>query len=190
MKERPQAIWREMIPEPPATLSVVHWQWLCDADSLTKRLQHLLADRIQFCLVSEGIAELAQDECEILGFALPHPECWVRHIEWRFCGELWITARTVLPLQSSNPLLRTIGGVPIGKYLFQPGTYQRGPIEIAELQPRDDFCRFLKIPLSLLPATLWGRRSLFCLANEKLLVSEVFFPAFFQYTFAHESCYE
>lgn len=181
MKNKHQTVWRE-ISTPPSTLSTEHWRWLSDQGSLTKRFQDVFSNKITFHLISEGCAELASEERQALGLSNDtHSLCWVRHIEWHFCGELWVAARTVLPYASSHPLLRKIGAASIGNSLFRAGTYQRGPIEIAELSLQDDFCRYFPVA-HLLPQTkLWARRRLFYQKKEKLLVSEVFFPNFFQY---------
>lgn len=174
--------WQEMGGAPPHEMSIQHWQWLRYAGSLTEQLQHHFGDQIKFCFIAEGWDEIRDDEREILD-VLDKDEHWVRRIEWRYHDTLWIAARTIIPKKWLHPPLQQMGNASIGHYLFRTGGYQRGAIQIAKLLPDEALRHSLDLPLTSIETCGWKRRSLFSMGADKLLVSEMFFPTFFQHNF-------
>lgn len=89
----------------------------------------------------------------------------------------WVFARSLLPLTSlTGPLrhLRKQGTSPLGAFLFSQPHLQRSPIALGLISRHHAY-----VPAELMgDAPVWGRRSIFYVAGEPLLVSEVFLPGF------------
>jgi chorismate--pyruvate lyase len=82
------------------------------------------------------------------------------------CGDTpWVAAHSLIPVSSmQGPLkrLRRLDERPLGEFLFRDPTLQRYQVELTR------------------SAASWGRRSLFYLHGQPLLVAEFFLPALMQ----------
>jgi len=75
--------------------------------------------------------------------------------------------------------LRRQGQRPLGATLFADVRVQRGPLEIGCLPSSHALCRRLRGEALMGDGQhLWGRRSVFLLRGQPLLVNEFFLPAF------------
>lgn len=117
------------------------------------------------------------DEMQTLHLA-PRSEALVREVLLYGNGKPWVYARSVLPAKSiAGPLryLKRLGTKPLGALLFTHRNMQRSAIELACLQAS-------QIPSQALAEykedMVWGRRSVFYLSQQPLLVSELFLPDF------------
>jgi chorismate lyase len=134
---------------------------------------------LQVVIVRQFIGRPSLSESQAL--ALPrHQLALVREVILQGCGQPWIFARSLLPLSSLQGKLRHLRKQhtrPLGAFLFSQPHLARSPIALATLNPHDGY---LPAQLNNCPE-LWGRRSVFWLAQKPLLVSEVFLPAFCTY---------
>ena len=104
-----------------------------------------------------------------------------------FCDETpWVFARTVIPPQTLTGKRRRLAHLrsrSLGATLFADPSMRRGEVEIACLTQADklfaDAIHGLKSP----PDTVWGRRSIFWLAEKPLLVCEFFLPTIGEFRF-------
>jgi len=160
--------------------------WLLDTGSLTERVQSLCH---QFSLVVLGQAATAlhQSEQALLSKGRyntlstqpsnqsasepsiqPSRPFQVREV--LLCGNTlpWVFARSVIPQRLVDAELANLGSEPLGKRLFNDARFIRSEFELCQL-----------------PATalgfernqqLWGRRSLFTLGEDSMIVAEVFLP--------------
>lgn len=145
-----------------------HWRnWILDSGSLTRRL--ILASHGHFSVrpIREAWLYPRMDEARVLGMPL-RQKAWIREVELLCFDQIWVRARSVVPLQTltgEERQLLHLGTRPLGAYLFAAPTMHREPMRIARLD--------------LGPGTVpvFGRRSVFRLHGKPLLVSEVFQPA-------------
>lgn len=87
-------------------------------------------------------------------------------------GKACVYAQSWLPestLEQMEPLAR-LGSQPLGEYIFQHASLERGVIEIAVLEAG------LFLPVLGQQKELWARRSMFSVQQQPLLVQEVFLP--------------
>ena len=87
-------------------------------------------------------------------------------------GKACVYAQSWLPestLEQMQPLAR-LGAQPLGEYIFQHASLERGAIEVALLEPG------LLLPVVGRQQQLWARRSIFSVQQQPLLVQEIFLP--------------
>lgn len=100
------------------------------------------------------------------------------------CGATpMVFAHSVLPRRSlvgAWASLGQLGNRPLGAALFADQRVQRGALQFRRLDARHPL--YLRAVIGILqpPATLWARRSLFRLAQRRILVTEVFLPEVFE----------
>ena len=102
----------------------------------------------------------------------------IREVELLCFGQPWVFARTLIParsLQGAARRLAFLGDRPLGEVLFADPHMQRGDIQMARITERHRL--FFRATKHLSKAEeIWGRRSLFKLAGNPLLVNEIFLP--------------
>jgi len=155
-------------PKPDARLRV----WLIDRGSLTDRLVAQSDGEFRVEVLRQQWGRCRYDESRALGIA-PQERVLIREVILHGKQQHWVYARSILParsLQHSLRYLKRIGTKPLGSVLFNDPHLRRGEIEIALLQADE-------LPLKTSGAS-WGRRSIFYLQQQPLLVSEVFLPDF------------
>ena len=149
--------------------------WLLEPGSLTQHLRRCCGGRFHVQLLGQQLSRPLRDEASALGRP-PHELALVRQVRLCCDGQVWVFARTVIPLPSlkgGHKRLTQLGTRPLGELLFADPGMQRSEVEVAPLPPAHPLH-----PLS--GATtgegLWGRRSVFTLYHQPLLVSEFFLP--------------
>jgi chorismate--pyruvate lyase len=171
---RPYRCYRRS--ELPALLAV----WLLDTASLTRRLQGLCAGSFRVRVLSQLRSRPRRDEARALG---------MRHGAWAIvrqvqllCGTRpQVYARTVLPLSSLTGRVRRLarlGARPLGAMLFADRGMRRGNVELARLRNGERLYAEATRESRPGAGVIWGRRSVFRVANKPLLVSEIFLPGF------------
>ena len=151
--------------------------WLKEAQSLTQHLKALSDGNFAVKLLSHERGRPFRDERHKLDLG-----------EWRYAlirqvlllchGEAVVFARTVIPFNSlsgKHRLLARLGTRPLGELLFSDKTMRRDEVEVAEFPVTHPIFRSSSIDAQGAGA-IWGRRSLFYLAEKPLLVSEFFLP--------------
>ncbi|ODS24161.1 hypothetical protein AB835_05135 [Candidatus Endobugula sertula] len=150
-----------------------YYSWLVDKGSLTQKLIDKSQGRLSIEVLQQRIRRANFSEQRAL--LMPHRH-WgvIREVVLYGDGIPWIYARTVIPLTTLHGPLRRLyylGNKSLGEQLFTDPTMSRGPMEVAQLQPR-------QLPEKLqISQVTWGRRSVFRVSNKPLLVSEIFLPA-------------
>lgn len=136
--------------------------WLRDRGSLTERLVEKSGGTFRVELLGQCWGRAHPDEASALGIPLRH-RVMVREVILRGGDTPWVYARSILPARSLDRSLRhlkRLGTKPLGALLFCDPHMQRGEIEISRQQQG------------------WGRRSVFFLRGQPLLVSEIFLSSF------------
>jgi len=154
--------------------------WLLDPASLTLRLQRLCPGRFRVRVLSQGWGLPRLDEARVLG--MRNGERAVIRQVHLLCGNRpWIYARTIIPATSMTGKLQRLahlGTRPLGAMLFADPGMQRGVVELANIKAGEALFSDAIRHMSRQPGDIWGRRSVFRIADKPLLVSEIFLPEF------------
>ena len=148
--------------------------WLLDTGSLT--------ERVQSSCQHFSLELLGQDS------RIPHPNelsmlasngntsYQVREI--LLCGDEqpWVFARSIIPQAIIDAELSNLGREPLGKRLFNDARFIRSAFEVCTLDATTLGYRKTQ--------ALWGRRSMFTLEGQSMIVAEVFLPESPAYTHA------
>jgi chorismate--pyruvate lyase len=141
-------------------------------------------------LLSHANARPVRDERKALGLG----ECayaLIRQVTLLCHGQAVVFARTVIPpasLTGKYRLLSRLGARPLGELLFTDKTMRRGEVEVAEFPVNHQLFRRSELTDAMVgQASIWGRRSLFYLADKPLLVSEFFLPRILDFDVRRDS---
>jgi len=94
-----------------------------------------------------------------------------------------VFARTVIPaatLSGRRRRLGRLGSRPLGAVLFADHSMRRGALELACIRPGQRLFDGATRGLAEPPDRIWGRRSLFFLDHQPLLVQEIFLPGVYR----------
>lgn len=159
--------------------------WLLDPSSLTRRLQKRChGNGFNVRVISQRMELPLPGEARALGRPL-REVALVRQVYLQCHETPWVFARTVVPLPSLKGGLRRLAMLdtqPLGTVLFADPQMQRGPVEVAHIGPGQRLFRadHGKTTPDRLP--IWARRSVFCLQDRPLLVSDFFLPELLEQT--------
>lgn len=152
-------------------------EWLLEEGSLTKKLKNY-CNNFTVRLIGQRPAEIFDNEFGL--FKRHHTrvpfEANVREVLLCCDGRPWVFARSLLPLsalQHKNLNLSQLGETSLGQSLFDRDDLLRSPFEITALDT-DHVIAKLNRSLYGMKHPLWGRRSLFMTAGQRVLVSEIF----------------
>lgn len=152
--------------------------WLLEQESLTRRLQQACNGNFQVHLRDQRWNSPMDDEACLLSLR-PDEQALIRQV-YLLCNERpWVYARTIIPamtLKGSRQRLASLGSRPLGDILFGDRNTPRSVVEIAKISPQEKLFS-LATQDTLDPGEfIWGRRSVFTVEGNPLLVVEVFLP--------------
>ena len=154
--------------------------WLLDTASLTLRLQQLCPGKFRVRVLSQASGRPTLDEVRALGMQ-PNGKAIIRQVQLLCDERPWVYARTIIPVTSLRGKLKRLahlGTRPLGGMLFADPGMRRERVELACIRKGESIYMAATRNLRARPAAIWGRRSVFRIANKPLLVSEVFLPTF------------
>ena len=147
--------------------------WLFDASSLTARLINLCGKDFSVRVISQQWQNLSAEESSAMSLSHVH-SALVRQV-LLCCGDTpLVYARTVIPattIKGAQRRYANMGNRPLGAMLFADRTMRREDVQVAILPASHGANQFTKTD-----EPVWGRRSVFRVANKPLLVSEYFLP--------------
>ena len=153
--------------------------WLKDEGSLTKRLIQHSPGKFQVRLLRQDWGKALYSEQLQLGIRRGE-RAMIREVALCSDATPWVFARSLIPatsLRGSARRLAHLGEKPLGAILFADRNVHRGETQIARILPRHPLFTSATHHLEQKPKELWGRRTLFYIADKPLLVNEVFLPA-------------
>ena len=154
------------------------YYWLRDTGSLTALIKRNCRDCFSVRVLNQGWGQPLYSERKLLGMR-GGEKAIIREVEL-LCGDLpWVFARTLIPASSlKGPARRLthLGSRPLGEVLFADPKNRRGATEVARLLPKHSLFRSATAGQQKVCREIWGRRTLFLLANHPLLVNEIFLP--------------
>jgi chorismate--pyruvate lyase len=177
-KHAMEPVWRSGYRLNRAQLPEQWRDWLLDRSSLTLRLQQACSGQFRVEVVSQRMEPPMLSEARALGRP-PQELALVRQVRLLCDDEPWVFARTVIPLPSLRRGLRQLallGNRPLGAVLFADPTMRRSDVEVARIGQGKRLFRRAVAASPTSANEIWGRRSVFTLQGQPLLVSEFFLP--------------
>jgi len=174
------AVWHDVSPglvrKTPDSLS----SWLVSTDSLTQRLIEHCRAGFSVRVLRQSVERPLASEAEMLG--IPGGRfAFVRQVHL-LCGDRPVVyARTVIPIETAHTRLKgltRLGTRPLGAVLFSNPGMRRGKIQLAQIASNQGLNVLAHQNIDSEMCPIWGRRSLFYLYNQPLLVSEIFLSDF------------
>ena len=152
--------------------------WLFDPSSLTARIIAACPGRFHVEVVAQHWQRAYLNETQRL--RMPVQQIALVREVYLYCNDTpWVFARTVIPrgtLTGKQKHLAHLGSRPLGAVLFADPQMHRDPIEVACLKAQHKLYAKATARLAAVPGEIWGRRSVFYLADKPLLVNEIFLP--------------
>lgn len=149
--------------------------WLFDTGSLTARLIKHCNNNFSVKVISVKSSTPTPDEKKALGLA-SRSQALIREV-LLYCNDRPVVyARTIIPVSSLRGALRglaLLGSRPLGAVLFADNSMQRKPVEVTALKKGHKCYSWTQYQGKEI---IYGRRSVFVLKGEELLVSEFFLP--------------
>lgn len=166
-------VWREYRRVPLQKCPAARRDWLLDRGSLTKRLVSQSSGDFRVNIRCQRWAKPHLDEMRLLN--IPQGQyALIREVELICMGEVWVTARSIIPLSTltgAERQLAHLGERPLGEFLFKSKTMRRGPLQIARLKAGNE---------ASLDESISARRSIFYIHGKPILVSECFLAPVFK----------
>lgn len=151
--------------------------WLIQTGSLTRALQERCAE-FNVRRIRQELDRPFTDEYAPLGLASGQPGI-IREVLLNCARRPLVFAHTVLPdagMRGAWHALANLGNRPLGAALFADPRIKRFPLSFRHLNRHHPLHRAAVRATGPLPAQLWGRRSMFALLGQPILVTEVFLP--------------
>ena len=152
--------------------------WLFDPGSLTARIIRQCSGRFSVVVLSVKRASPTPDEKAILGLNSRN-HAIIREVLLCCNDQPVVYARTIIPVSSLRGALRglaLLGNRPLGSILFSDKLMKRKTMEITSLKAGHKCYAWTQHPGA---ETIYGRRSVFILKQQEVLVSEFFLPDLF-----------
>ncbi len=168
--------WKKISPTLKPTIpSDVH-SWIYEKKSLTQRLRKHYGSSFTVEIVFHRWKPAFLSECKLLG--LPHQQFnLVREVLLLADDKPLILARTILPKQTIKIAKRNLshlGNRPLGEVIFSYPKLERLELNITCI-PRENWASPITKKIHL-EQNVWGRRTVYAIHQQKLLVSEFFLP--------------
>ena len=171
------SIWQRYSPGTSAGIPAEVIDWIALETSMTARLSQVAGQRIDVEVLRQAEAPLRPDEEPLFGD--PAAPALVREVCLSAAGQSLLVARTALTSQAlqTHPTIVKLGNTALGSLLFAgpkpcPFTLR----EFARLRPGDPLYDLVRSRHAPAAPDYWGRRTLFWLFDEPLLVTEIFLP--------------
>ncbi len=166
--------WR---PARAVSAAAAFRSWLLEPGSLTARLRAAVGPNFGVRLLGQGFSRPFSGEAGLL--CLPTRRiALAREVLLQGDGAPLVLARTVIPpktLRGEHCSLARLGNRPLGEVLFAQRGLVRPSLEFACINPSDWQPAIAKEYGLQVP--VWGRRSLYEVGEDSLLVCEFFLPA-------------
>lgn len=155
--------------------------WLLTEESLTQRLRAQIGNRLGVNILLQAQGKPFNNECQLLQLNSGRYTL-IREVVLHEAYQPLILARSIIPyttIAGAQRNLSHLGTRPLGEVIFAYPDLQRLPVEITHIAPTA--WRIATAQQFAITQTLWGRRTVYILAGQPLLVSEFFLPAALKY---------
>lgn len=156
--------------------------WLHETGSLTKRLRRVYGNQLAVKLLFHHWKPAFAEECRVLG--TPHHRYQlIREVLLHVGGKPLVLARTVLPehtIRIAHRNLSHLGTRPLGEVIFAYPDLELRQRYFSSAQT-NSWSTAVQSAFQVGQA-VWGRRTLYAIHHQPLLVSEFFLPAILDQT--------
>lgn len=168
--------WKKKHPGIKQILPPDVHSWVYEKGSLTRRLRNVYKQSFTVEILFHRWKQAFVSECNSL--KLPHQQYnLVREVLLHADGKPLILARTILPEQTIKVAKRNLshlGTRPLGEVIFSYPKLERLDLNICYIQP-EQWSRQLTEKVDI-KHDVWGRRTIYSIQKQKMLVSEFFMP--------------
>lgn len=168
--------WKTNHPGIRQSFPVDVQSWVYEQGSLTKRLRNFYAQSLTVEILFHRWRPAFLSECSLL--KLPHQQYnLTREVLLHAHGKPLILARTILPektIKIAKRNLSHLGTRPLGEVIFAYPKLERLELNIScikQNQWTQEICKKVAIK-----DKIWGRRTVYSIHTQQLLVSEFFMP--------------
>ncbi|MCF6204959.1 MAG: chorismate lyase [Methylococcaceae bacterium] len=169
--------WKKNRPGIKQRLPFNVYSWVYEKNSLTKRLRNFYGQAVTVEILFHRWKPAYLSECNIL--KLPHQQFnLIREVLLHANGKPLILARTILPEQTIKVAKRNLshlGTRPLGEVIFSYPKLERLELNTCCI-PQNLWTNSLVNKISI-AQPIWGRRTVYSIQKQKLLVSEFFLPS-------------
>ncbi len=153
---------------------------LLDSSSLTRKIVNSCNGKFRVEVLIQRYSTISHSERQRLGLRVGETAN-ARSVLLR-CGEYpWVFAHTIIPHYALNRSLRRLtrlGNRSLGAVLHASRVMERTNVEYARFHSHHQLFREAISGIEKKPDSLWGRRILYRIDGDPLLVNELFLPAF------------
>jgi chorismate--pyruvate lyase len=160
---------RHQLPENVAS-------WTYEAGSLTRRLRSYYGSAVKVQVLYQRWLTPFLSERKLLGQP-EHRYCLTREVMLHADGMPLILARTIMPkrtIRSAHRNLSHLGSRPLGEVIFSYPDLERLELQVAALNP--SAWSPGAVERGAIRAPVWGRRTVYAIMQQPLLVNEFFMP--------------
>ena len=165
------------------SLDIALLPWLFDTSSLTARMIGVCDGKFSVKVMSQRWQKMSADEAEVMSLS-GIPSALVRKVLLCCDEQPLVYARTVIPASTIKGAQRryaNMGNRPLGAMLFADRTMRCEAVQVAKLPATSAIYRYTKST-----EDVWGRRSVFRVAEKSILVSEYFLHELIQLELARK----
>lgn len=169
-----ELIWKNALP---TDLSANLAEWLLHAGSFMERLRSKNIHDAMIHVLGECWGQPSALEVGCLQKV--QSDALIREVLINSQQKQWMYARTVIPRETIAGELSVLGDLKnrsLGSVLFQQPDMQRSAFDFVMLQPDTEWHQKMTAYLQCELPALWMRRSVFSIAEKKILLTEVFLP--------------
>jgi len=171
------SIWKLLTPENHTKIPVELQNWLIDTGSLTAKLRRACH---HFSVHLMDQTQRASTEREAKLLELEKGDQLIDREVQLYCDKTPVVyARSLIPVKAISDRfedLDSMGEKPLGEKIFSDPQLKRSPIEWCQLTASHALFQHALENVSVTPASVFGRRSLFYGAKKPILISEFFLP--------------
>lgn len=168
--------WKKKLPSLKQKLPADVYSWVYEKNSLTRRLRKTYGHTFTVEILFHRWKPAFIGECDLL--KLPHQQYnLVREVLLHANGTPLILARTILPEQTIKIAKRNLshlGTRPLGEVIFSYPKLERLALHTSCV-PYSLWTNELTSHVSV-EQEVWGRRTVYAIQKQKMLVSEFFMP--------------
>lgn len=168
--------WFRDQPNVHHQLSTAVQCWVYETGSLTQRLRQTYGSSVAVTILFHHWRTPFLTERKLL--AVPeHRYTLVREVMLHSAGKPLLLARTIIPeatLKGAHRNLSHLGTRPLGEVIFSYPKLQRLAMEVTLVKPAS--WSQSTTALASIDTPIWGRRTVYAIAGQSMLVSEFFLP--------------
>ncbi|MCF8005953.1 MAG: chorismate lyase [Methylovulum sp.] len=152
--------------------------WIYESGSLTQRLRQEFGQDLAVKVLWQANGKPLLTENRVLQHSSAEL-AWIREVQLHHQGRPLLLARTIMPrrtLAIAHGQLTKLGNRPLGEIIFAYAHVARQALDVSYVMPN-----VWQPDIALLAhhAPVWGRRTVYIIEQQPLLVSEFFMPDLF-----------